>query len=78
MGKFAEREKNIFGLNPAGPTVHRGVRVAAHIGLRPWRGGPSGALEMARLDEAHARVNVWRQRALVVLLVQERSREVAR
>ena len=39
------------GLNPAGPTV----RVAAHIGLRPWRGGPSGALEMARLDEAHAR-----------------------
>ena len=29
--------------------------MAAHIGLRPWRGGPSGALEMARLDEAHAR-----------------------
>ena len=46
--------------------------------LAPWRGGPSGALEMARLDEAHARVNAWRQRALVVLLVQERSRKVAR
>ena len=41
----------MIGLNPARPTV----RVAAHIGLRPWRGGPSGALEMARLDEAHAR-----------------------
>ena len=43
--------------------------------LAPWRGGPSGALEKARLDEAHARVNATSRGASSSLLKRSRRGE---